>query len=174
MPTPLREPPPKTQSITIDQNKTCTPRSLSLHFAGSIGRQGYRDVSQPGEKKLNADNQRTPFHGRIHDHTYWHKRVWSRYRRSPRGGGRAPTAAIEFLYRHHLSLASSKNRNRRKIATISNRKVRNCKLLRVMRKNHLKITEKTDIKLQKIAAFSWGGDRTSAFPRSQIAAFLGR
>ena len=40
MPTPLREPPPKTQSITIEhKTKTCTPRSLSLHFAGSIAKQ---------------------------------------------------------------------------------------------------------------------------------------
>ena len=46
------------------------------------------------KRKFNADNQRTPFHGRIHDHIYWHKRIWSRYRRSPRGGGRALTAEI--------------------------------------------------------------------------------
>ena len=53
MPTPLREPPPKTHSITIDQKQNVYPKKFvtALRWLVPSPDSKYRDISQQGKKK---------------------------------------------------------------------------------------------------------------------------
>ena len=65
------------------KNSKSRPSSLSKQSLPKSSR-GLATMSSISEgRKLNADNQQTPFHGRIHDHIYWHDRIWNHYRWSP-------------------------------------------------------------------------------------------
>ena len=79
---------------------------------------------------------------------------------------------IEFIAPDRFCLSVPKNRNRRKIAAFSNRKVLN---RRFCRKNRRKSPENRRRNRRKIASDSLGrGIEIAAFPRFQIAAFSGR
>ena len=80
--------------------------------------------------------------------------------------------ARRWIFLGFLQLSVPKNRNRRKIAAFSNRKVLN---RRFCRRNRRKIARKSQKNRRKIASdFLGRGIEIAAFPRFQIAAFSGR